>query len=378
MNILYGVQTTGHGHFVRSSTIIKKLKERGHTVYTVLSGPRLKEGWDLSVFEPYQFLRGLTFITQKGKVKILKTAQQLDFVEFFQDILSYKDIDHIDLVITDYEPITARIARLNKLPSIGIGHMYSFAYKVPIASFNPFTFAIMRWFAPVKYPIGLHWYHYNQAILPPTIPDDVRPSEGIQEDKILVYLGFEELAEVKDFLRPLESHQFYIYSKVDQPEDEGNLHVRPFSREGFQRDLAESSGVIANAGFSLASEALHLGKKLLLKPVAGQIEQKSNALALLRLELGSVMDSLDTEAVREWLTFPPIEPMNYSNVIGPFLDWVESGNWGDTQELRNLAWSSSRRALEKNNSYVARDFGKHLRKYYIKYLRGRTPTKWKA
>lgn len=378
MNILYGVQTTGHGHFVRSSTMIKKLKERGHTVYTVLSGPKLKEGWDLSPFEPYQFLRGLTFITEKGKVKILKTAQQLDFVKFFQDILSYKDIDHIDLVITDYEPITARIARLNKLPSIGIGHMYSFAYKVPIASFNPFTFAIMRWFAPVKYPIGLHWYHYNQAILPPTIPEDVQLSNATQENKILVYLGFEDMDDIKEFLRPLDSHQFYIYSKVDQPEDDGHLHIRPFSREGFQKDLAESSGVIANAGFSLASEALHLGKKLLLKPVKGQIEQTSNALALLRLELGSVMDSLNTEAVREWLTFPPIEPMNYSKVTEPFLDWVESGDWNNTKALIEQTWASSRQALEQKSNYTARDFSRHMRKYYLKYLRGRTPTKWKS
>lgn len=378
MNILYGVQTTGHGHFIRSSTMIKKLKERGHNVFTLLSGPKLKEGWDLSVFEPYSFHKGLTFISQKGKIKIAKTAKQLDFIKFYKDVISYKDFEHIDLVITDYEPITARIAKLRKIPSIGIGHMFAFSYKVPVATFNPFAYIIMRWFAPVDYPIGLHWYHYGHPILPPTIPEDVKPAGDVQEDKILVYLGFEDVEEIKACLAPLKSHHFYVYSRLDQPVDEGHIHIRPFSREGFQKDLRECSGVIANAGFSLASEALHLGKKLLLKPLKGQIEQSCNALALLRLELGSVMDKLDTKAIEEWLTFPSIAPMNYSNVVEPFLDWVEGGNWKNTDDLVRNTWAGSRNALEQNKNFVAKDFSKHMRIYYMKYLRGRTPTRWKG
>lgn len=376
MNILYGVQTTGHGHYIRSGTMIPRLKERGHQVYTVLSGAKLKKDWDLSFFEPFSFYKGLTFVTERGRISLTKTARQLDLTGFYRDVIQYKDFEHIDLVITDFEPITSRIATLRKIPSIGIGHMYAFAHKVPIASFNPFSSVIMKWFAPVRYPIGLHWYHYGQAILPPTIPADVFPANQVIDNKILVYLRFEALDEIKALLRPFERYQFYIYSREDKPGDQGHLHIRPFGREGFQKDLRESCGVIANGGFSLASEALHLGKKLLIKPVRGQIEQYCNALALLRLRLGSVMDRLDTGAVKQWLEFPAIRPMNYADVVEPFLDWVESGQWDDTGRLVRQSWEASRGALDQNRSFMVKDFSGRLKKYGIRYLRFKTPTRW--
>jgi len=42
--------------------------------------------------------------------------------------------------------------------------------------------------------------------------------------------------------------------------------------EGFAADLAAARGVIASAGLSLISECLHLKKKMLLLPLAGQYE----------------------------------------------------------------------------------------------------------
>jgi uncharacterized protein (TIGR00661 family) len=48
-----------------------------------------------------------------------------------------------------------------------------------------------------------------------------------------------------------------------------------------------------NAGFELASEAMFLGKKILVKPLAGQMEQLSNALVIDSLELGMVMKRLN-------------------------------------------------------------------------------------
>ncbi|MFP4363506.1 MAG: glycosyltransferase family protein [Spirochaetia bacterium] len=377
MNILYGVQTTGHGHLIRSRAMIRELKKRGHTVFTVLSGPDLKAEWDVSMFEPYQFFKGLTFITKRGKIELFETAQQLDFIQFYKDILNYENVDKIDLVITDYEPITARLAKMHKIPSIGIGHMYAFAHKVPIASFNPFAILIVKRFAPVQFPIGLHWFHYNQPILPPTIPPEVGQCDDCQVDpkKILVYLSFESLDEVKDYLKPFNSYNFYIYSKVPSPIDEGHIHIRPFSREGFLKDLRESSGAIANAGFSMASEALHLGKKLLLKPIKGQTEQESNALALHRLKLGSVMKNLNPKALEKWLDFPSILPMNYSYLINDVIDWIESGNWDKTKDLVAKAWESSKKALAQTGSFKSRDFSGKYKKYRIKYPRPKTPTK---
>ena len=97
---------------------------------------------------------------------------------------------------------------------------------------------------------------------------------------------------------------FFIYHDVTDPTDRGNLHIRPFLKEGFKRDLATCNGVVSNAGFELPSEALSLGKKLLVKPLGGQLEQISNATALAKLGLGFTTETLDSVLIAEWLTKP--------------------------------------------------------------------------
>lgn len=65
--------------------------------------------------------------------------------------------------------------------------------------------------------------------------------------------------------------------------------------------LAGCRGVISNAGFELASEALTLGKKLLVKPLGGQFEQLTNGKTLEMMGLATLMDVLDANLVRTWL-----------------------------------------------------------------------------
>jgi len=125
------------------------------------------------------------------------------------------------------------------------------------------------------------------------MPSDPRPIHN----KILVYLPFEEIEDIRRLLAPFEAHRFFVYHRLPAASDEGHLRLRPYSRQGFLKDLAESSAVITNAGFELVSEALHLGKKILVKPLARQMEQISNAKALEELNLGTVMKRLDPDAV---------------------------------------------------------------------------------
>ncbi len=76
--------------------------------------------------------------------------------------------------------------------------------------------------------------------------------------------------------------------------------ARPFRipSSSFLQDLENCNGVICGAGFKLAGEALQLGKKLLVKPLKGQFEQLSNALALEKPQLARVMRRLDRKAVQ--------------------------------------------------------------------------------
>ena len=342
MNILYGVQATGNGHISRSREVVKKLKEMGHAVWVLFSGRQPDRFVDVEAFEPYTILPGLTFQTNKGKIQIFRTATRLNLSRFYRDISSF-DVSDIDLVITDFEPISSLVARRYRIPSIGIGHQYAFLHPIPMAGANPVSRWVLVNFAPVDIPIGLHWHHFGFPILPPIIPAHLRSDRPVDAKKILVYLAFESLAEVTETLELIPSHHFYIYGsgKIETASDRGHLHLRPFSRQGFLDDLVECSGVVCNAGFELASEALHIGKKLLVKPLKGQLEQLSNALAISKLGLGDVMECLDTQQIRQWLQRSAAPAANYPDVAGILAQWLEKGRWDDLENLSRDVWQQT-------------------------------------
>ncbi len=339
MRILYGIQTTGRGHIVRGRALVKELINEGHTVNIILSGPPLKDSWIPEYFHNYNHFKGLTYVVEQGRINIPKSAKDLDITQFIQDIKKFDPEDY-DIVVTDYEPITSRFAQINKIPSIGVGHLYAFIHKVPMPVIpNPLHFLIMRYFAPAKYPIGLHWHHFNAPILPPTIPSDVRNADIIKENKIIVYLSFESLDDITKLCSPFPAYEFYIYYPTDTPYDMENLHVRPLSREKFQNDLSDAVGVIANSGFSLSSEAIHLGKKLLSKPVLYQTEQEANAKALEHLNLGTVMKDLNPKIMEQWLSAPRPVAANYpTNTFTELAKWISRGDYENTNDLIDRMW----------------------------------------
>jgi len=343
MKILYGVQATGNGHISRSREVIKALKSLGHEVLVVFSGreeEKLKAG-GISEFEPFRIFQGLTFVTEKGKVQYLKTAASLNFYKFYKDIFLFKRED-FDLVVTDFEPVVSRVAKRWKIPCIGVGHQYAFCFDIPKADSNILSwpaFLVTKYFARADISLGLHWYHFNQPILPPIIPKYLKNSEKVIENKILVYLAFEEPREVAKMLEPLTDYDFFLYRSGNELKDEGHLHFRTFSREGFLNDLEECSGVICNAGFELPSEALHLGKKLLVRPLSGQVEQFSNALALEKLKLGQIMINLESECVKAWLDSPLPPRMNYPDVAQAIAEWIGEGKWNKMDSLIEKTWS---------------------------------------
>ncbi|MFW5798049.1 MAG: glycosyltransferase family protein [Planctomycetota bacterium] len=343
MNILYGIQGTGNGHLSRSREVIRHLKQAGHNVRVILSGRPVEAFPEMPDLQPYDVFRGMTFVTEAGKIRTFKTALQLRIRRLFRDVRRY-DASGLDLVITDYEPVSARIARRHGIPCIGIAHQYAFFYDVPRDPGTIVSRWVLRAFAPVERAIGLHYHHFGQPILPPILTQAFPEGHDVVPNKVLVYFPFEDPDEVLELLRPFSRYEFFIYAKTDRPVDHGHLHQRPFSREGFLADMVECSGIMANAGFMLSSEALHLGKRLLVRPVAGQLEQLSNAVALESMDRAYVMHGLEKNIVEAWLTSAPAEPMNYPAVASQLAAWIGRGNWDDL--LRGLAESVWQQGLD--------------------------------
>lgn len=341
MKILYGVQGTGNGHISRARAMAKAFVEYPNIEIDWLFTGRNRDAYfDMELFGDFQHRAGLSFCTHNGKVNYLQTALGLDLPDFIQDVRKL-DLSAYDQVICDFEPVTAWAARLQRRDCIGIGHQYAFQYNVPMPSRLTLPAMILRWFAPVSTGVGLHWSHFGNPILPPIV-DLTGLQSAYTPNKVIVYLPFENLDHVSSILRQFGSYDFFIYHPDAIDIDDNHLHLRKLCHRGFKNDLGNCDAVISNAGFELISEALQLGKRILVKPLGGQLEQKANALALSELGYAAVTNSFDERTIGLWLSKPGnYKRQNYPDVAGMLARWLAGECKENLEDLATELWSAT-------------------------------------
>lgn len=339
LRILYGVQATGQGHITRARSLGPALLARGAKVDFLFSGRSKEKLFSMEEFGDFDVRRGLTFYFNDGHISPYQTLIKNNIGTWIKDVREL-NVGQYDLVITDYEPITAWAAKLRNKPSIGIGHQYAFYHDIPMEGFSSLSLISMRYFAPAKTCLGIHWDHFNFPIIPPMVPlPDI--SKKTVPKKIVVYLYFEDQQKLANILKNLPDYQFYIYSPdTKTPSHDGNLFFNPAS-EKFKEDVESCEGVICGAGFELPTEVIHLGKKLLVKAMKGQPEQASNALAIQQLGLGMSMDKLDEDKISEWLDSGPSKRILFPDTAQDVADWILKRDWSGTKSLVQGLWDKT-------------------------------------
>jgi uncharacterized protein (TIGR00661 family) len=342
MNILYGVQGTGNGHISRARAIGEELNSAGFKVDFLFSGREKDAYFAMEQFGDYQTRSGLSFVTKKGKVRYIESAVANNPIILHQEI-NELDLKSYDLVLNDYEPVSAWAAQKQGVPSIGISHQNAFLYDIPKVKFGMLDHMLINHFAPTDYQLGLHWYHYDKPILPPIVPGHALEHDPMKSlsytHRILVYLPFETLPDIQAFLETQPDYEFICFHpQIKSESKENNIEYRPLSVEKFHQELVTSGGVVCNGGFELPSEALALGKKLLIKPLQGQFEQLSNAATLESLGLGVTMQHLEPEQLSIWLKDNYAESTKYPNVAKEIVSWLDKGDWGNSESLFNSLW----------------------------------------
>jgi len=204
--------------------------------------------------------------------------------------------------------------------------------------------SLMRQFAPVTRPVGLHWHHFEQPDILPPIVHLSRTADPTQAepDKIVAYLPFENALEICELFRRFPDKRFFVYHPQLNDRDEGNLCLRRISHEGFKADLFTAAGVVCNSGFELISECLQWQKKIFAKPLGGQMEQLSNAAALEQLGYATVVDTLDAVQLRRWLDAPPSPiRIHYPDVAKALARWIVAGQREEVWQLAHGLWEQS-------------------------------------
>jgi uncharacterized protein (TIGR00661 family) len=339
--VLYGVQGTGNGHISRALAMHAALQEFPDIDVTWLLSSRPREQ-GLGTIAEFEWRKGLSFVARNGRIDVIKTLREADLRQFWRDVNEF-DFNGYDLVVSDYEPVISHAARKRGIPVTGIGHQYAFLHQIPRRGDNVAVNALMKNYAPVATPVGLHWHHFDQSILPPIV-DLSHPAdpEQVQHNKIIAYLPFENAEAICALLRQFGDYQFYVYHPNLKDHDTGNLHLRAISRTGFKQDLFTSAGVITNAGFELISECLQWQKKIIAKPLQGQMEQLSNAAALEQLGYAKVIDSLDAAPIRQWLDEEPSQmSIHYPDVAKALAEWIAAGQRESIEALAQRLWKQS-------------------------------------
>lgn len=352
MKILYGVQGTGNGHITRARAMQKEFAKTNMQVDWLFSGRDRVHYFDMEVFKNSQYRRGLSFCVENGKVNYFKTALQLNIRQFRKDI-NRINIDNYDLIITDFEPITAWAGKKSSIPVLGLGHQYVFNYPIPQKRGDFISRYVLNKYAPAKTYLPLHWHHFNQNILPPMVETQHIKGVSVIKNKVMVYLPFENQYEVLNSLAPLKKYKFVVYSPLGIESYAENVHFKPLSRNGFMKDLSDCDAVIANAGFELSSEVLSLGKRLLIKPLTGQVEQQSNAIAMEKLHYGKVLNSLNCRYISHFLDISDRVKINYPNVAAYIVDWIKQGMPERNSDWYSQIWQTV--TVERSQNFIAAD-----------------------
>lgn len=348
MNVIYGVNATGDGHTSRARVLAPLLEKQPNiSLSHLFSGRALNEYKDMEPFSGLEICKGLTFQQEKGKILLGKTAKEVLFGEHslkqvFKDVATFKE-RQIDFIVTDFEPITSLAARRYNIPHIGIAHQYAFHGALP-KGLNPLALrAMTNIYSPVKNSFGLHWDSFGKDILPPIFKPPC--IDSAEKGMILVYLGHEELRDVISLLSPYaHGYEFHIYHKdITEYDDQTHqgLILKPKSAITFKQDMARCEGLVTNAGFVAPSEMIHLGRKILVKPVDGQIEQVSNARALEYLGLGRSMDRLDGQKLAEWLVEDRAAHVTFPNVAEAIAEWLAEGDLNNKKALKDQLWKQT-------------------------------------
>ena len=283
MKILYAIQGTGNGHLSRAVDIVPELKKFG-SLDLFVSGAQA----DITLPYPVKYKsKGLSFYFGKsGGINFLKTFQKNSSKDVIKEINNFP-VEKYDLVVNDFEPISAWACKKKKIPCISLSHQSALLSKnSPRPKFiDPFGEWLLKNYAPVKKYIGFHFEEYDKNIFTPVIRSAIREAKVKDMGHYTVYLpAYDDKKLVELLLKLSGKLRWHIFSKhTKSPYHVGRISVYPVNSQDFVASVVSGTGVLCGAGFETPAEVLHLNKKLLVVPMKSQYEQHCNAAALKRL-----------------------------------------------------------------------------------------------
>jgi uncharacterized protein (TIGR00661 family) len=323
MKIFYAIQATGNGHISRAMQLYPYLQKFG-TVDFFLSGNNAS----LDINLPVKFKsKGCSLHYSKcGGLNYWDIAKNIKPAQIYKDANSLP-LKNYDVVINDFDSITALACKLQKVHSVQFGHQASFISKNTPRPEKKSIMGemILKHYAPSPKNIGLHFEKYDSFIHPPIIKDEIINAVPKNLRHITVYLpSFQKDCLEKAFNKLSDVEFHWFLNDVTFKYTDGNITYYPVNKELFNESLISCDGIITGGGFETPAEALYLGKKILSIPILDHYEQECNAAALKKLGVPVVYkvgDDFDV-IIENWLKMDIIYPKIEANNIPQTLQYL--------------------------------------------------------
>jgi MGT family glycosyltransferase len=334
--ILYGISGIGNGHSNREIPIIEDLIRDcqvmifAHDDSLQVMTNRFGENPNVTIVPV-----GLTFVVGSPTgldFKATANADQNQKIESFKTSFEalnkiISEWGKIDLVISDYEPISAQYAYAYKVPLVTIDQQSKFLYGDLPEKLGGFTFKdevarLSMFFPKADKRIACSFFNVKARegaedvmVVPPTIKKSIinlaskRATEK-NEVNILVYIS-----SAKNFpqtpieiVRCFSEHKntkFHLFvPKKDFEEFDRlkieNTYMYSHGTPGFAAIMAKANGIISTAGHSLLSEAMFLAIPVYAIPVE-PYEQHINALMISSNDFGVADINLTSSKLSNFL-----------------------------------------------------------------------------
>ncbi|HPV70671.1 MAG TPA: glycosyltransferase family protein [Candidatus Magasanikbacteria bacterium] len=311
--IIYGLAGEGMGHASRSKILIEHLLSQGHEV-KVISHDKGYE--NLSPYFEVLKISGLRITYEHNQVRYLETVfdnilKLPGLQKSFNKILKLKNEFQPQLIISDFEPLTALLAHWEGIPLISVDNQHQLIYtnvsypkeylQEALAAKTVSRLMVSR---AEAYLITSFFKtrikHRHTYLFPPILRREVLEEKPVAGDYVLVYTT-SHFSDLNETLEKIKTEKFIVYGLGEKKSKE-NVFFKAPSQDGFLKDLAGCKAIIATAGLSLISEALYLGKPYLAIPVKKQFEQILNAHYLEKCGYGKFLQSINQKDIELFLS----------------------------------------------------------------------------
>ncbi|MBU0799499.1 MAG: hypothetical protein KKA05_00705 [Alphaproteobacteria bacterium] len=332
--ILWGVCGIGHGHIFRQLPLVEHFAKSSDIVIFGYG-----ESYDFYkkhfANQPQVTVERVAvpfYVGSKDGLDFEATAQRPENKQDYAVIngmamaQAEKRLGRPDLVVSDYEPISAQYAYAHNAPLVTLDQQSKYLcgdFPAPLKG-QTFIDEVMRlrlFFPKADQRLACSFFQVAKRpdaaedveICAPVLGDKIKSLQRHPEKdgkSILIYVSSQQAfgqsyEEISTLCAHFPDVRFSLFGKNIPPQSASNLKIYEHGSSNFHEVLASCNGIISTAGHTLLSEAMYLGIPVYAIPLP-LYEQEMNAHVIHENGFGLSCARLDADTLSRFIRDIPL------------------------------------------------------------------------